>query len=169
MRRSIWLLLLLLSACTVVPSAPTEPPRPSLATVTPGALPEHTLLTLAGEEVELSQWRGQPIVLNFWASWCLPCRLEMPELAAFYEGQEEIMVIGVNYQEEAAQAQGFVETLALPFPILLDEEGTLAAALGLRAMPTTYFIDAEGRVVGNHLGPLSAAALRARLEELALP
>lgn len=162
------LLGLLLAGCA---PALTEPQAPTLAgaiaTVTPGPVPALALPTLDGEMLTLETWRGQGIILNFWATWCYPCRTEMPALAAIHAQGEGVVVIGVNYQEHADLARPFVEELALPFPILLDEEGLLAKELGVRALPTTFFISAEGKIVGNHLGPLDESSLQEIVEQLA--
>ncbi len=169
---------LLLAGCTAAsqvgsddpsPALPAGEPRSALPTVTPGQAPTVALTTLEGAEVTLAQWQGQGIVLNFWATWCYPCRTEMPALAAFHQEQSDIVVIGVNYQESAELAKPFVEELGLSFPILLDEQGLLSKALGVRGLPTTYFINASGEVVGSHTGPLTQQALEDIVLRLSLP
>ncbi len=158
------LLALLLAGCAVAAPPALEPYPTSIATfpviptVTPGPLPDVTLPTLDGAEGSLEEWRGTPVLLNFWATWCYPCRTEMPALATVHQ-QGEVVVVGVNLRESAAEAQGFVSEFGIPFPILLDKAGTLSDQLGVIGLPTTFFINREGQIVGSHIGPLSAEML----------
>lgn len=161
------LLLALLVGCNPAPTEETSiSVAQGIATVTPGAAPTLALPTLDGPPQSLETWRGKGIILNFWATWCYPCRTEMPALAAIHEQGEEVVVVGVSYQEHPDLARPFVEELALPFPILMDEEGVLAKELGVRALPTTFFINAEGQIVGNHLGPLDLDTLQEIVADL---
>lgn len=133
--------------------------------------PDFTLQTLAGQTVTLSNLRGRAVVINFWASWCPPCRAEMPALQRAYRdyaGQEvEILAINTSNQDDENQARIFVGARGLAFPIPLDMEGKVARLYQLSALPTTFFIDARGIiqevVVG---GPLAEALLRVRIEQL---
>lgn len=135
-------------------------------TITPGPAPTLTLKTLAGEEITLEKWRGKGIILNFWATWCYPCRIEMPDLAAIHEANDDIIVVGVNYLEDAATAEAFVEEYELPFPIILDERGWLIGEMNVKGLPTTYFINPEGQLIGSHIGPLDQEALMEMVERL---
>ncbi len=139
-------------------------------TITPGPAPDTLLPLLDGEATTLAAWRGRGLIVNFWASWCYPCRVEMPALAALHEARGgEVVVVGVNLEEDEATARAFVEELDLPFPILLDPEGTLSDQLGVLGLPTTFFINAEGQIVGSHLGPLDGPTLDTLAGELAPP
>jgi thiol-disulfide isomerase/thioredoxin len=135
-------------------------------TITPGPAPTLTLKTLEGEEITLEKWRGKGIILNFWATWCYPCRIEMPDLAAVHEANEDIIVVGVNYFEDAEKARAFREEYNLPFPIILDEKGWLIGEMNVKALPTTYFINPEGQLIGSHIGPLNEEALMEMVERL---
>lgn len=135
-------------------------------TITPGPAPTLTLKTLEGEEITLEKWRGKGIILNFWATWCYPCRVEMPDLAAVHQANEDIIVVGVNYLEDAETAAAFVEEYQLPFPIILDEKGWLIGEMNVKGLPTTYFIDPEGQLIGSHIGPLNEEALMEMVERL---
>lgn len=137
-----------------------------IPTITPGPAPALTLKTLAGEEITLEKWRGKGIILNFWATWCYPCRVEMPDLAAIHQANEDIIVVGVNYLEDAETARAFVEEYKLPFPIILDEKGWLIGTMNVKGLPTTYFIDPEGQLIGSHIGPLNEEALMEMVERL---
>lgn len=117
-----------------------------------------TLATLAA---------GRPLVLNLWASWCGPCREEMPLLAAAQQRTPGVAFVFVNQRESAAAVRAYLvdQDLAL-HPVLLDAQGAAGAALGSRGLPTTVFFDRQGRQVDAHLGVLNAAALAARLQRL---
>jgi thiol-disulfide isomerase/thioredoxin len=115
---------------------------------------------VTGETVALSALRGRPVVLNFWATWCPPCRAELPELQAAsqrYAGQLEI--IGVNQAEPAAGVGGFAQDMGLTFPIPLDARGEVSRQYAVRSLPTTFFIDRAGIIRRIQSGPLTEATL----------
>ncbi len=117
--------------------------------------------------VRLSDFRGTPIVLNWFASWCGPCRAEIPDLqaaAAALEGK--VLFLGVNLQERPSTAVAMLTGLGAAYPAILDEDGAIAAHYRLLGMPTTYFIDAEGVVVSRGAGLITAEALAAELGKL---
>ncbi|TKV42624.1 hypothetical protein A0U87_17210 [Sphingobium sp. MP9-4] len=124
------------------------------------------LAELDGRPVDLASLRGRPFVLNMWASWCPPCRREMPMLIEV-AAQSDVPILLVNQGEDAAQVRAYLERERLsPASVRLDLEGTLSQATGSRAMPTTLFIDAEGRIQRTHAGEISRAALQAELRDL---
>ena len=107
--------------------------------------PDFELATLDGDVFTLSDQRGTPLVLNFWATWCGPCRSELPSLqdaAERYEG--EVMIVGVDQGEETAVVQAYVDQMGLSFPIPMDSALEAANIYNVKGMPTTYFVDAEG-------------------------
>lgn len=132
--------------------------------------PEFELKSLEGRRTRLSEFRGRPVLVNFWASWCDPCRTEMPELVAAYEAHREagLQVLAVNLrdQERERDVRRFVEEFRLPFPILLDARGAVRRRFRVRAIPTTVFIDTTGTLRLTHAGPLTAEALRRGLGEI---
>lgn len=135
------------------------------------AAPDFTLETFEGQTYTLSDFRGRPVLVNFWASWCPPCRSEMPAMQRVFEDLEEegLIVLAVNstHQDNLGEAIKFVNNLQLSFPILLDRTGSVGSLYDIRSLPTSFFIDPEGIiqdvVVG---GPMSEALLRIRIEEM---
>lgn len=110
---------------------------------------------------------GRPQVINLWASWCGPCRAEMPMLAAAQQRERGVRFLFVNQGETAATVQAWLARERLPLQdVWLDPTSALGPALGSRALPTTIFVDARGRRVAAHVGALNEAALRVRLQEL---
>ncbi len=129
--------------------------------------PDFALRTLAGDEVRLSDLQGRVVVLNLWATWCEPCKVEMPLLQALaVRHPDDLVVLGVNYGEEPATVAAFVDEYGLTFPILLDPQHQVVRLYAVRGLPTTVFIDAQGVVRGVHLGALDEAALRKYLRPL---
>lgn len=133
--------------------------------------PDFTLLTMEGETVILSEMRGQAVLVNFWASWCGPCRAEMPAMQRIYEEYEEqgftILAVNVTSQDSRSAASAFVTQYGLTFPILMDETGAVSRAYHLNAFPSSYFIDRNGIIQEVVLGgPMSEALLRIRIESL---
>ena len=117
--------------------------------------------------VSLADFRGRPLVLNFWASWCGPCRKEMPafeSVARELEGRVEFL--GVNAQDTRPGALDLVAKTGVRYPSVVDSGGTLMAAYGLRGLPNTAFISAEGELLDLHVGELDATDLRATIRRL---
>jgi cytochrome c biogenesis protein CcmG/thiol:disulfide interchange protein DsbE len=132
------------------------------------AAPDFTLRTLDGGIVTLSELRGRPVLINFWASWCLACRAEAPDLQRLYADYQNrgLIILGVNatQQDTLADAQAYASEFKLTFPIPLDEKGEVVKAYGVVGLPTTYFVDARGIVRSVVIGQLSPAAMAAGLE-----
>lgn len=119
--------------------------------------PDFTLEDLNGQKVRLSDLRGKPVFLNFWASWCPPCRREMPELQKFHERYgDQITLIGVNWGESAKTVKEFLESFGVRYLNLLDERGTAFVLYRLTGIPESFFIDPEGFIRGVWIGPLTA-------------
>ena len=142
-----------------------SPPEPG------DAAPPFLLVDLHGEEVALAQFRGQPVILNFWATWCAPCIFEMPELQAAYEAHsdEGLVILGLNRDESESVVADFLANdldVNITFPILLDEHAVVADGYGVLNMPTTYFIDGDGIVSAVHRGPLTVEQIDAFLANM---
>ena len=135
------------------------------------AAPDFTLDTLDSSQLSLSELRGHPVVLNLWASWCLPCRSEMPAIEEAYQRYEDagLIVVGLNMtsQDSESDARAFAQELGLTFPIVLDRDGSVQSRYQLLGLPSTYFIDRKGIirsvVVG---GPMSEATVQSNIEDL---
>jgi len=133
--------------------------------------PDFTLDTLQGEKVTLSHLRGKIVVVNFWATWCLPCRKETPELEKAYEQYEDsgMVLLGVplTEQDSVSDVESFVQEFKLTYPILLDRDGSVSNLYQIEGLPTTFFINREGIirtvVVG---GPMSETFIRSKIETL---
>jgi thiol-disulfide isomerase/thioredoxin len=102
--------------------------------------------TLAGRELRLSDFAGRTVLVNFWATWCAPCVAEMPALARLRD-RLGVEVVAVNFQENAARIQPFVDRLGLAFPVVRDHDGTLRAAWHVNIFPSTYVIAPDQRIV----------------------
>ena len=121
--------------------------------------PDFTVMDASGKEVKLSDFRGKPTVVNFWASWCGPCKSEMPDFDAVYrEMGDEIHFLMVNMtdggQETLAGAQKFIADSGYTFPVYYDTLYSAAMAYGVTSLPTTYFFDAEGYGVAYAIGAI---------------
>ncbi len=131
-----------------------------------GALaPDFALQNLQGETVRLSQLRGQVVLVNFWATWCGPCRLEMPAIQARYN-HGGFTVLAVDFAEPAPQVQAFADELGLSFPILLDPDGAVQELYRVRGYPTSFFVDPQGVIRFFHIGEMSETILDHYLAEL---
>jgi peroxiredoxin len=136
----------------------------------PGDLaPDFSGTTIDGETVKLSDFQGKPVMINFWASWCGPCTAEMKNIEAIYQKykSEDIVILGVNQGEGTNTIKGYGELWKLTFRLLRDEGDAAARSYRVQALPTTVFVDADGRVYQVHIGgPMSIEFIQARVNEL---
>ncbi len=118
-------------------------------------------------EVSLSDYRGRPVVLNFWASWCVPCRREMPALAAVHRASgDRIAFVGVNHRDGRIPALALLEETGLDYPSAFDPEGSVAFDYGLYGMPTTAFIAPDGELLELRTGEISQQELAMTIDRL---
>ena len=144
--------------------APAHVNSSAPAPITGSPAPDFALTALDGGEVSLSQFRGQPVLINFWASWCLPCRLEMPDLVRIYEANQTkgFVLLGINLtsQDALPDVKSFAEEFKMTFPVLLDETGEVANNLyRLRALPMSVFVDRSGTIIRIHIGAMTGAQI----------
>lgn len=133
--------------------------------------PDFSLRTAEGEIITLSELKGRPILINFWASWCPPCRAEMPAFERAYQTWQDqgflILAINATQQDSIDQALAFAQEYGLSFPLLFDTDSQVYRNYQVRSLPTSFFIDPQGVirevVVG---GPISEALLHVRVEQL---
>jgi thiol-disulfide isomerase/thioredoxin len=131
--------------------------------------PDFELPDLEGQKVTLSALRGKPILLNFWATWCPPCRQEMPELQEFHRRYgDQIVLVGVNWGEGSKTVKAFLDRLGVGYRNLVDERGTAFVLYRLTGIPESYFIDPEGYIRGTWIGPLTAKEIVQGFERLGL-
>lgn len=148
-------------------AAASAPPSPRQGF----AAPDFTLETLDGSQLTLSGFRGQPVMLNLWASWCLPCRVEMPAIERVYQRHREdgLVVVGLNVtaQDSESEARLFAQEFGLSFPIVLDRDGAASARYELMGLPSTYFIDRQGIIREVIIGgPMSEAVMLSHVQDL---
>jgi cytochrome c biogenesis protein CcmG, thiol:disulfide interchange protein DsbE len=133
----------------------TGKPAPSFS------LPE---LTGATQKISLTSLRGEPVVLNFWASDCPPCRSEMPLLQEQSKAvQGKVRFLGVDTLDNAGAARSFASQVHVSYPIVVDASGQVASKYGVFGIPTTVFISADGKIAGKHIGQLDGKTLREAL------
>jgi len=123
--------------------------------------PDFVMQTPDGSEVRLSDYFGKPIVLNFWASWCPPCKGEMPHFEEAFKNNSDInfIMLNVTASDSMTDAKAFVEENGYTFPVFYDTDGMASYIYGAASLPTTFFIDAEGNLVTYAVGALSAEKL----------
>jgi peroxiredoxin len=166
----IWIVVAALLGGAWIFVSKEEIKEPDILTLTEAPIvghlaPDFTLQTAVGESYTLSDFRGQPVVLNFWASWCGPCRVEMPffeRTQLKYNGQAA--VIGVNQGEAAETLQEFGVRQNISYPLLVDDDNTVNLSYNVVSLPTTIFIDADGVVEEVIVGIVNQAVLEDRIE-----
>ncbi|HEY5730815.1 MAG TPA: TlpA disulfide reductase family protein [Anaerolineales bacterium] len=132
--------------------------------------PEIELQTMTGETVKLSDLRGQAVLVNLWATWCPPCRAEMPAIEKVYNEYKDqgfvVLAVNMTYQDTFSNIAPFIDEYGLTFPILLDETGSVGTAYQLRSLPSSFFIGRDGIIKEVVIGgPMAEALLRTRVEE----
>jgi len=133
--------------------------------------PDFELETLSGETIKLSDLEGKKVILNFWATWCPPCREEMPEMQKFYdEYQDEVEIIAVNATATETKEQDvydYMDEFSYTYPILLDQSGDVTEEYEVLTMPTSYFIGTDGKLQQPvHMGPMNYKFMEERVRDL---
>jgi len=161
----IWTFLSRVPLAATTGGAPPPSPREGFSA------PDFTLDLLGGGQVTLSELRGKVVVVNLWASWCPPCRAEMPAIEKVYRANKdrglEVLAVNSTFQDSEADAAAFVQDFGLTFPIPLDRLGAVSNRYLLRALPSTYFIDRLGIIRSVVIGgPMSEAVIQSKVEDL---
>jgi len=173
-RLILYLLLLIAGASWIVLSA-DQSGASTLGNIpapqTGFSAPDFTLQTSQGETYTLSELRGQAVLVNLWATWCPPCRAEMPAIEKMYREYKDdglvVLAVDMTYQDDPLKVVPFAKQYDLTFPILLDVNGNAASAYQLRSLPSSYFINRQGIITEVVIGgPMSEALLRTRIEQI---
>lgn len=147
--------LLLLAASPVAFAIGDRPQAPPAGLAKVGAMaPDFTLKDLKGNDVTLSQYRGKVVFLNFWASWCPPCRAEMPSMERLHEvyAGRDFVMLAVNVEQEVNDVKAFLKEHSHNFQVLLDPEARAQGLYGVYRFPETFLIDNQGKIVEHYLG-----------------
>ncbi len=130
-------------------------------------LPDIPLKRINGEHLELSDYQGKLIVINFWAPWCLPCRKEMPDLQVLHQRYNDTVVIGLTVDYASKQkVRQTLEEMEIRYPVILSDTETAAAFGDFRGLPTTFFVSPEGRIVERHMGMMSKKEMAAYRQKI---
>lgn len=125
-----------------------------------------TLTSVDGDKVSLKALRGKPVVINFWSTWCIPCKQEHPLLQKYPGAYPEVVFLGVVYQDDEPKVQRFLERDPVPYQTLMDPNGRVAIGYGVTGVPETYFIGKDGTIRYKQVGPLNEEILATQLEGL---
>ncbi|TCN25957.1 redoxin domain-containing protein [Mesobacillus foraminis] len=122
--------------------------------------PEFSLKNLQNETIQLSQYKGKKVLINFWATWCPPCKAEMPVMQDLYErNMDKIEFLAINIDPEN-NVKSYVKKMELTFPILLDKSGTINEQYGIISIPTTFLVDENGNIIKKQIGAMNAEQMQ---------
>jgi peroxiredoxin len=141
-----------------------------IAPVVGAMAPNFQLQDVNGDDVAITDFEGNVIMLNFWATWCAPCRLEMPLLEQHFRefADERFVILAINLQESAREVNQFVQEIGMTFPVLMDPDGRVAEMYRIIGYPSTILIDPTGRIRAIHIGILTEPQLREYLAQAGL-
>jgi peroxiredoxin len=179
---NILFFVVLISGGLFIAATRVQPQQPASAADTPAQppaqrepaplqdhpAPDFRLTTLEGDELALSDLRGQVVLVNFWATWCPPCRAEMPAIQSAYEQYDEqgFTVLAVNMREQPQQVQQFMQQYELTFPALLDSTGSVGGQYRANVLPSSFFVDRQGIIRSVYRGPVSHGIITGVVEQL---
>ncbi|MGH4121112.1 TlpA family protein disulfide reductase [Clostridium sp.] len=150
--------------------AATEKEPASGENTTPEKIPalDFKLKDLNGKEVSLSDFKGKKVFLNFWASWCPPCKAEMPDIEKVYNETKDsdLVILAINVGESRDAAKSFIDDNKFSFKVLLDSDENTSNQYKLTGYPTSYFIDTEGNIVSTKIGYMTLEEMKAHISEL---
>jgi thiol-disulfide isomerase/thioredoxin len=131
--------------------------------------PVFSLPEIAGATIQLDDYLGKVVILNFWATWCAPCKEEMPVLDLFgLEHTDSLVILGIAVGESSETVRSFIEELNVNYPIMIDQTGVVGSVYHVAGYPTTYFIDGKGIIRGKYIGLLTPRILEQNLVSLGI-
>lgn len=140
------LLLILVTGCTTPQVSPQISPQVG------EKAPDFALTSLDEQKISLSAFKGKPVLLNFWASWCPPCRYQKPHLQAIFAKETAVAVLTINIRESQQTVSDFMKRNGYTFPVLLDRDGKVSRSYQIRAIPTTFLVDKNGTIKAVKFG-----------------
>lgn len=159
----VLLLFLIVISCSNPESTTTNKP------VVPKPAQDFTLKDINGNnDIKLSSLKGKAVIINFWATWCYPCREEIPDLEKSYKENKDkgLVILGINIKEDNSKVSKFVKDYKITYPVLLDIDGTVSDAYRVFGIPTSFFIDRNGLVKDSFIGMLTKADIDKKLERI---
>lgn len=165
-RITILSILLLATTYTVYKSTIKKEDAPSFSSNSEA--PDFALKTLDNKEIQLSNLKGKGVIINFWGSWCKPCEKEMPALENTYKWYKDknVEVIGVNLEESNLAVKSYVDRKSLSFPILLDKDGQVRDIYNVSTIPSSFFINKDGKIVKEYVGQMNEETLNRWAKEI---
>jgi len=118
------------------------------------------LVSVDGKEYSLLDFKGKKVLLNFFATWCPPCRAEIPDFERFHRENKDVVLIGINIQEDKATVEEFLSSMGVTYPVLLDRDGKVSTQFGIEGIPTTFLIDKNGKIVAKNVGMMTYEQLK---------
>lgn len=167
-----YFLILIAGAAWIIVSGETSSTSSEISAPQVGFLaPDFTLNGMDGKPYTLSEFRGKAVLINLWATWCPPCRAEMPAIENIYQEFKDqgfiVLAINATNQDDVSAIRPFLNQYNVTLPILIDETGNVSTAYKLQSLPSSYFIDRKGVVQEVIIGgPMSEALLRTRVEQI---
>ncbi len=157
-------------AKTIAPgeaAASNKPAKPGERVVIGSPAPDFSLTTLDNQTVKLSQFRGTPVLINFWATWCPPCKEELPLLVKTHQAnQDRLVILGVDMAEEAGVVRDKVREVGITYPVLLDSQNEVTNRYQVRGYPTSLFVDKNGIVQRITVGQLTEDTIKSALDRV---
>lgn len=149
------------------PTTPETPSTPKYPDIAVGELaPDFTLKNLSGEEVSLSDYRGKIVLINFWATWCKWCDIEMPDLQKLNDENDDVVVLAVDVEEDIEDVKAYIEKGGYDFEVVLDSDGFINRTYLVNGLPNSYFVDKEGILLGKVGGAINFAQMNEIIENI---